>query len=164
MCHLMKPAYDAWKASVHRDVNCHDCHRAGIAEQNRLLISAIFKRPEDVPPRHGKVIVPWKICGECHLGKDATSVQINRSRFHAKHFFIEQIECSGCHGVPGPTKAGLHDFLPDGRFCLNCHEGKKVHGIGMEGLACLNCHTEKSPTLRPTRAKCLYCHGELGSK
>lgn len=25
-CHIMKPEYDAWKASFHREIGCVDCH------------------------------------------------------------------------------------------------------------------------------------------
>lgn len=155
-CHLMQPAFDAWAASEHKGINCHDCHHLSIAEANQLLITFLIKRPTAVPPRHGKIIVPWKTCIRCHWEKDEKYTQaqlINRSQMHAKHVFIEQIECSKCHGYI------VHKFLPDERFCSNCHKGKVVHGLGMEGLACLNCHTDRTTDLRPGRKKCLFCHG-----
>lgn len=155
-CHLMQPAYDAWAESEHKSINCHDCHHLSIPEQNQLLISFVFKRPTSVPPRHGKVIVGWKYCVSCHWEqseKYPNAPKINDSSMHAKHYFSEQIECSKCHGYI------VHEFTPEARFCVKCHENKEVHGKGMEGLACLNCHTEKSSTLRPERANCLYCHG-----
>jgi hypothetical protein len=109
-----------------------------------------------VPDRHGKVIVPWKYCVQCHWEQDERYPEappINQSRGHAKHYFIEQIECSQCHGYK------VHEFAPEERFCLQCHEGTEVHGTGMETLACLNCHTDKTANLRPDREKCLFCHG-----
>ncbi|MEC4686590.1 MAG: cytochrome c3 family protein [Nitrospirota bacterium] len=155
-CHLMKPAYDAWKKSEHTGINCHECHHLTIPEQNRLLITFVLRRPKSVPPRHGKIIVPWKYCIECHWEKDKKypdAKKINDSRMHAKHYFMEKIECSKCHGYE------VHKFTPEERFCLRCHQGKEVHGIGMEGLACLNCHTDRTVDLRPGRKKCLFCHG-----
>jgi len=155
-CHLMQPAFDAWSISEHKDVTCHDCHHLSIPEQNRLLVIFVLKRPTAVPPRHGKIIVPWKYCIKCHWERDERFPQaraVNRSRLHARHYFMEQIECSKCHGYI------IHRFVPEDRFCQRCHEAKEVHGMGMEELACLNCHTDRTVDLRPGRKKCLFCHG-----
>jgi nitrate reductase cytochrome c-type subunit len=154
-CHLMKEAFETWEASVHQEINCHECHHLAVEEMNQLLISFVFHRPEEVPDRHGKVIVPWKQCIKCHWETDeeyAEATHINQSRLHAKHYFMEQIECSKCHGYR------THKFVPEDRFCVRCHQGKLVHGMGMEELACLNCHTDRTPDLRPGRNKCLFCH------
>jgi nitrate/TMAO reductase-like tetraheme cytochrome c subunit len=155
-CHLMQPAYDAWAASEHKNLNCHDCHHLSIPEQNQLLISFVMNRPTEVPDRHGEVIVPWKLCIECHWERSekfSNAKLINRSRMHAKHVFMEQIECVKCHGYI------THKFTAEERFCVKCHEGKVVHGTGMEQLACLNCHTDRTTDLRPGPKKCLFCHG-----
>jgi trimethylamine-N-oxide reductase cytochrome c-type subunit TorC len=155
-CHLMQPAFNAWAASVHEEINCHDCHHLAVSEMNELLISFVFKRPEKVPERHGKIIVPWKFCVRCHWQRDEDYPQahnISDSRIHSKHYFTERIECSECHGYI------VHKFAPEERFCLRCHEGTEVHGTGMEELACLNCHTDRTDNLRPDREKCLFCHG-----
>jgi nitrate/TMAO reductase-like tetraheme cytochrome c subunit len=156
-CHLMQPAYDAWAASEHKNLNCHDCHHLTIPEQNKLLVSFVLHRPATVPDRHGKVIVPWKNCIRCHWEKDEKHKNarlINQSRIHAKHVFMEQIECVKCHGYR------THQFTAEERFCVKCHQGKTVHGTGMEQLACLNCHTDRTKDLKPSRKKCLFCHGD----
>jgi len=168
-CHLMQKAYDAWADSVHNQVNCHECHYATPAEQNRMLLMTLIKKPNSVSDRHGKIVVPWKMCFKCHWEREEgfeEAVNIATSRGHAKHVFIEQIECSKCHGyIKDPeNKAGLHEFLPSDRFCLKCHEGKEVHGLGMEGLACLACHTDKTEDIRPNREKCLTCHGDAKTR
>ena len=82
------------------------------------------------------------------------AAKINRSRYHAKHVFIEKIECTKCHGYVA------HKFLPEERFCMQCHPNMEVHGTGMEQLACINCHTDRTVDLRPGRKKCLFCHGD----
>ncbi len=163
-CHIMQQAYNAWAESVHHQVNCHECHYATPAEQNRMLLMALINKPKAVGERHGKVVVPWKMCFKCHWDKQKgyeNAENIAKSELHAKHVFIEKIECSKCHGYLKDTKnkTGLHQFLPDGRFCLKCHQGKKIHGLGMANLACLACHTDKTEDIRPNRAKCLTCHG-----
>lgn len=159
-CHLMKPAYDAWARSEHKGINCHECHHLTIPEQNRLLVNFILHRPKKVPPRHGKIIVPWDKCVKCHWETDKkypNAKKINNSVMHAKHYFMEKIECSKCHGfIEGGQ---VHKFTPDPRFCVRCHKGKEVHGAGMQSLACLNCHTDRTVDLKPGRKKCLFCHG-----
>jgi predicted CXXCH cytochrome family protein len=156
-CHLMEPAFESWEKSEHAGVNCHECHHLSVPEMNQLLISFIFHRPTQVPERHAKVIVGSKYCNQCHTEGEAK--RINRSLFHAKHVYMEQIECTACHGDVGSDKQGLHRFNPTEKFCTKCHENKVVHGEGMGGLACLNCHTDRTKDLKPGRKKCLYCHG-----
>ncbi len=155
-CHLMQEAYDTWATSEHKQLNCHDCHHLSIPEQNQLLISFVMHRPNKVPDRHGKIIVSSDVCNKCHTSELAP--RINTSLFHAKHVYMEQLECTMCHGEVKEDKSGLHHFLPTEKFCVKCHEGKSVHGEGMGGLACLNCHTDRTKDLKPGRRKCLYCH------
>lgn len=155
-CHLMQSAYDTWAQSEHKALNCHDCHHLTIPEQNQLLISFVLHRPNKVPDRHGKIIVSQKYCNECHTEGEA--MRINTSLFHAKHVYMEQIECTECHGEVKADKSGLHRFLPTEKFCTKCHKDKQVHGEGMGGLACINCHTDRTKDLKPGRKKCLFCH------
>jgi hypothetical protein len=156
-CHLMQPAYDAWAKSVHKSLSCHQCHHLTIPEQNQLLISFVLHRPTKVPERHkGQVIVGQHVCNQCHT--EGPGERINKSLFHAKHVYMEQIECTECHGEVKPDKSGLHEFLPTEKFCTKCHKDRQVHGVGMGGLACINCHTDRTKDLKPGRKKCLYCH------
>ena len=157
-CHLMQESFETWQKSVHEEINCHECHHLTIPEANMLMFNFIVHNPDSVPDRHGKIIVPWRNCIQCHWEKDERypeATSINTSRLHAKHVFMEQVECSKCHGYK------IHQFLPEERFCVMCHSDKEVHGVGMEELACLNCHTDMQADLRPVRAKCLFCHGTL---
>ena len=156
-CHIMEPAFATWAKSEHQTVNCHDCHHLSVPEMNSLLISFVFHRPTQVPERHGKNIVGSKYCNQCHT--EGKAKRINRSLFHARHVYMEQRECTDCHGELGPNKEGLHRFLPTEKFCLKCHPEKPVHGEAMGGLACINCHTERTADFKPGRKKCLYCHG-----
>lgn len=156
-CHIMQPAFASWSQSEHKDINCHECHHLSVTEMNQLLISFVLHRPTAVPERHGKVIVSDHYCNKCH--SEGAATKINRSLFHAKHVYMEQIGCTQCHGELKPNKEGLHRFLPSEKFCLKCHPERQVHGEGMGGLACINCHTERTTDFRPGRKKCLYCHG-----
>lgn len=156
-CHIMNPAFAAWEKSEHAEINCHECHHLSPSELNALMVSAFIKRTEKVPVRYGKIIVPWKYCIGCHWEENEhypAAKKINDSRLHAKHYFIEKIECAKCHGYK------VHEFQPEERYCLECHKGREVHGEGMTGLACLNCHTDRTPDLKPGTGKCLFCHGD----
>jgi predicted CXXCH cytochrome family protein len=155
-CHLMDTAFEAWKKSVHNGINCHDCHEATIVEKNKMLLKTLFKNPKKVTERYGHFLVSSEICESCHLTSDVT-ISINRSYGHARHVFMEQLECTQCHG----TK--LHRFVPEERFCINCHMEKRVHGVGMEGMSCLGCHTygSQQADLKPSRERCLSCHAKI---
>ncbi|MGC2424124.1 MAG: cytochrome c3 family protein [Nitrospirota bacterium] len=154
-CHLMSEAFHKWSVSEHKGVNCHECHHLTLMEQNQLMVSLVLHNPKVVPARHGKVIVPWEYCVKCHWEtnpKYPNAPNISDSPVHAKHFFSEKLECSGCHGYR------LHQFTVEPRFCVKCHpHNAEVHG--MEGMACLACHTDKTASLKPNRDKCLTCHG-----
>ena len=156
VCHVHDPANKAWGTSVHNGINCHECHHSTKIDQMRQLYAFVVLGHNKVSPRHGKVIVPREMCFSCHWEKNdkfPNAPNISRSRYHAKHVFIEQIECTKCHGYR------THQFSLEERYCLTCHKGKEVHGTGMEKLACLNCHTDRTADLRPGPKKCLFCHG-----
>jgi len=156
-CHIMNESFAAWQKSEHKNINCHECHHLSIGELNALMVSAFIRRTEKVPVRYGKIIVPWKYCITCHWEEDErypTAIKINESNLHSKHYFMQKIECSKCHGYR------VHKFSLEERYCLECHKGKEVHGEGMVDLPCLNCHTDRTPTLLPGPMKCLFCHGD----
>lgn len=155
-CHLMDEAFDAWKVSVHNGINCHDCHEASIVEKNKMLIKTLLTNPKKLSERYDHFLVPSEKCKDCHLTKDVV-LSINRSYGHAKHVFMEQLECTQCHGTT------LHKFVTEERFCVNCHMEKRVHGMGMEGMACLGCHSygSQEADLRPSRDRCLSCHAKI---
>lgn len=157
MCHVHDAANKAWAKSVHREINCHECHHSTKKDQVVQMYRFAFLGQKSVSPRHGKIIVPSRLCMECHWDRNEkypNAPQVNRSRYHAKHVFMERIECTKCHGYV------IHNFLPEERFCFKCHSDREVHGTGMENLACLNCHTDRTKDLKPGRKKCLFCHGD----
>lgn len=156
LCHVHDKAQQAWQKSKHFGLNCHQCHHSSKREQAEQAFKFTFLGQKSVSPRHGKVIVPWKLCANCHWERNQkypNAPLINKSRFHARHMFMEQIECSKCHGYI------VHEFVPEARFCIKCHTNREIHGVGMEELPCFNCHTDRTKDLKPGRNKCLFCHG-----
>jgi hypothetical protein len=158
-CHIMDDAYAKWSESKHKEVNCHDCHQLPYTDRAMLVGSFLLKRPEVVPPRHGKIIVPYTICIGCHLqGPVADLHPIRKTTGHRKHFYDEGVECTQCHG----TK--LHEFLPEAGFCSRCHGDIKIHAKVMQGFDCLTCHdflSRSTSTLIPDRSTCLACHQDM---
>ncbi len=155
-CHVHDEANQAWSTSVHHGINCHECHHSTKLDQMKQVFNFAVLGHNKVSPRHGEIIVPSKICMSCHYDKnekEPNAPNISNSRYHAKHVFIEKIECTKCHGYR------THQFSLEERYCLTCHTDKQVHGTGMEKLACLNCHTDRTTDLRPGVKKCLFCHG-----
>lgn len=156
-CHMMKEAFSEWEKGKHRDVVCQTCHQLNILEQNQLLIAFILKQ-ENKPfsQTHGRK-KPWKACKKCHLDEISQgSLTLRKSFGHARHVFMQAIECKSCH------KGTVHNFHPNEKACLGCHGDKGVHGVGMEALSCLKCHSfvEKSPSMVP-KDRCLKCHKKI---
>lgn len=156
-CHMMQESYKGWQLSSHRDIICQKCHRLSLSEQNKLLMTYVitgYTEPRE--QAHGKV-EPWNSCRECHLlTAQQGSVSMRKSYGHARHVFMQEIDCADCHS------AQLHNFAPDEKSCQNCHEDKLVHGLGMAGLTCLNCHSFGAETARMVSdKKCFGCHEEM---
>jgi len=153
-CHMMQESYRGWEMSAHRDIICQRCHRMSMLEQNRLLVTYVmtgYTSPRE--EKHGRV-EPWRSCRDCHMQEaQQGSVSMRKSHGHARHVFMEGIDCMECHA------SDLHNFRPNEEACRRCHGDRLVHGLGMEGLSCLNCHSYAEETSEPVSdRKCLKCH------
>lgn len=159
-CHMMQDAFKTWQKSKHRDFTCQKCHIMSLLEQNKMLISYVVKGPAgSTSQTHGR-ISPWDACRSCHLSEVAQgSVTLSNSYGHAKHVFMQKINCSKCH------TGTLHMFIPNEQACSECHKDKVIHGMGMEGMSCLKCHnySEKEPKMITTE-KCRSCHKNIPAK
>lgn len=159
-CHLMKDAFTEWQKGKHRDIVCQACHHLSILEQNQLLAAYVLSgNNKSFSQTHGRE-KPWKGCKSCHMDEMSQgSLTLNKSYGHARHVFLQHIECKTCH------KSALHVFHPNENACQNCHKDKGVHGIGMEAFSCLKCHSfsEKTPSMVP-KDRCIKCHTKIPSK
>ncbi len=159
LCHIMKEAHRSWENSSHSNINCQVCHSMNLLSQNRLLLAYIFAgKKSRISQKHGRER-PWESCTICHLESvKQGAVTMRKSYGHARHVFMEKIECHKCH------IAKMHNFPPEEKNCLTCHKDKGVHGMGMESFACLKCHAYGEVTAMPTKKKCLSCHKEISQK
>ena len=152
-CHVMNDAFSSWETSIHKNVECHDCHYATILERNQMLLTTLFKNPEQVTERpHEKIIVPSSMCIKCHWEGEAA--KISDSTGHALHWFKGSIECTSCHAIR------LHKFEPEQKLCLNCHQKGNVVLPGMKDMPCADCHSFSKGRLIPKKADCQACHAD----
>lgn len=156
-CHIMKEAFTEWYEGKHRSIICQKCHQLSILEQNQLLVAYIARgNSKQFSQTHGRE-KPWDACKECHMNEATQGfLTLNKSYGHAKHVFIQRINCKTCH------KSSLHNFQPNENACKECHKDKGVHGLGMEAFSCLRCHSysEKTPSMVP-KDKCVKCHANI---
>jgi len=159
-CHSMKEAFTEWQRGKHRDVLCQQCHQLSMFEQNQLLVAFVLRgNQKGFAQTHGRE-KPWKECRKCHMENISQgSVSLRKSYGHAKHVFMQNIECKTCHS------GALHNFRPNESACMGCHKDKNVHGVGMEAFSCLECHSysEKAPSMIP-KDRCLKCHADVPAK
>lgn len=158
-CHLMKTAYTDWERGKHSDVVCQQCHQLSIFEKNRLLLAYVVKGNQPLAQTHGRE-KPWQSCRDCHMENVAQgSLTMSKSDGHARHVFIEKVQCKVCH------KMARHNFDTDATVCQNCHKDKGVHGLGSGTPMCLKCHafSDRKPALIP-RDRCIACHAQIPPK
>lgn len=150
-CHIMKPYYDMWKNSQHKEVACVDCH---------------------YPPGFRKEL-KGKFQAMSQVAKFLTGTYSTKP-----YAEIEDASClrSGCHStrlLRGKVlfKRGIiFDHTPHltqmrGGIklrCTSCHS-QIVQGshISVTETTCFICHfngLEKDPTLWDKQARCTICH------
>jgi hypothetical protein len=158
-CHVHDAANRKWAVSIHKTVNCHQCHHSTKKDQLVQIYRFVFLGVHKVSPRHGNVLVAWQVCYSCHWERNSEypgAKDVSGSRIHARHVFMEKIQCVKCHGYK------IHEFTAEPRFCVRCHKGREVHGTGMEGLACLNWIKRaikiNVPKDAPMQFYCYTCH------
>ncbi len=152
-CHLMEEGVKSWRVSNHSHITCQKCHVISLIEENRLLLAFAVKGSWKVKQEHGS-IKPWQGCLNCHMQEAAQGSKTLRASYgHARHVFMQDIECGACH------RGDVHDFNADSKRCQRCHKDKLVHGMGMAGLYCLNCHSFGEAKIKMVSQKrCFECH------
>lgn len=116
-CHIMKPMFDSWRNSPHKNINCHTCHR------ETMMSSALKGLNYGAAVVYGRYAatgipqVPKAICKECHnittvkpprlIPKDAHMLHptyFDCNTCHRTHLVsVEKETCESCH-VPGYTR------------------------------------------------------------
>lgn len=152
-CHIMKDAFTSWETSIHKGIECHDCHYATVLERNQMLFKTFVEKPSKVSKRpHEKKIVPSTMCIKCHWEGKKEIKKISNSTGHAMHWFKGAIECTSCHALK------LHQFEAEQKLCINCHEAGRVVLDKMKNMFCTECHSFRQGALVPKSKNCVECH------
>ncbi|MGZ9247796.1 MAG: hypothetical protein ACXW61_18570, partial [Gemmatirosa sp.] len=175
-CHVMTPAFQRFRTSEHRKLECHACHQQSIFASARELYYWVAERPEKIPAH---APVPTRICASCHIQNDPDSTwkRVIATAGHRVHLFSDsaalqgKVECVTCHGQE------VHRFVPSDQTCgqSGCHDqGDTQIRLGkmasQTALHCTGCHqftrsvTEAFPVdsaraaMMPGQPQCLACH------
>jgi hypothetical protein len=171
-CHVMGPSFQAFTASEHADLLCHDCHQQSIFASSRQLVMWVGERPEEIGSHAD---IPDAICQTCHAtGESETWEHVEATAGHRVHLEsddpeLDDVSCLTCHG------AEVHEFSPVDRTCAQagCHEDMDVKLGGMANqtsLHCAACHEftadvaalattdSAASTLVPSFDGCTGCH------
>ncbi len=172
-CHTVKPSYDSWIRSSHKDVTCVDCHvRPGISG---FIQDKIFAGMEDVAitffgtptePHNLQSHVTSSVCINCHRAilrvtevsvrdlpapvKDVGLIMNHREHMEAFEKRGQGEGCTTCHGrvVHGSPIKAYPIVIPRGHVKLDDQSHEPDHPkdsvLWKADMAdCLRCHDGK---------------------
>ncbi len=155
-CHIMRPYYDAWGTSPHKDVICIQCHyEPGLIGHLKGKINGLIQFYEwETSPESSFSPPVAKVSDENCLACHAKQIYISNTNFSGVNFsHIDhpiQLKCISCHTdvKHSPTMSAL---------CDNCHATRHpsnwlaVHKTQstFNGSACTTCHFQQY---------CIDCH------
>ena len=146
-CHEMRPYYDSWQASSHREAakNCLDCHaKPGVlgvlvfeAGFYRMLAGHFAGTPVLTTAANAPAVASCTRSG-CHSLNRETSTSGDVKINHRLHVTQAKIPCTRCH--PGAVHTGVNGRvkLPPMKLCKGCHADKMQQ--------CSYCHTQEHLT------------------
>ncbi|HBP87112.1 MAG TPA: cytochrome c3 family protein [Nitrospirales bacterium] len=169
-CHTIKPSYDSWIRSSHKDVTCVDCHvRPGISG---FIEDKVFAGIEDVAitffgtptdPHNLKSHVTSSVCINCHRAilrvtevsvrdlpapvKDVGLIMNHREHMEAFEKRGKGEGCTTCHGrvVHGSPIKAYPIVIPRGHVKLDDQPHEPDH-------------PKDSVLWKANMADCLRCH------
>lgn len=174
-CHEIQPAYDQWKISSHKDVNCVTCHTdEGVAGYQKISFDGLRNIADHLA---GDVDLPAGAsvkndsCLACHP-RDSLPETMPEATLKIAHSAHEDENCTTCHvrlvhsrlfeQSPAPARA----VSQSPKDCSVCHPSPAptyLHGDAQ--VACSSCHSGNIPNhdlaVRRNTAlqdTCIDCH------
>ncbi|MDR4482570.1 MAG: NapC/NirT family cytochrome c [Nitrospirales bacterium] len=169
-CHTIKPSYDSWLRSSHKDVTCVDCHvRPGISGfiQDKVIAGiedvAITFLGTPTEPHNLESHVSSSVCIGCHRAilrvtevsvrdlptpvKDVGLIMNHREHMEAFEKRGQGEGCTTCHGrvVHGAPIKGYPIVIPRGHVKLDDQPHEPDH-------------PQDSVLWKANMADCLRCH------
>ncbi len=146
-CHIMRPYYDAWSVSPHKDVPCVDCHyEPGLIGHLKGKINGLIQMYEwETSPESSFSAPTAKVSDENCLACHAKRIYSSDTNFSGVNFSHSdhpiQLNCISCHTdvKHSPSTAAL---------CDNCHATQHPQNwlvmhqnqSTFNGMACTECH------------------------
>ncbi len=174
-CHEIGPAYDQWRISSHKNVNCLDCHtEGGIAGYAKISTDGLRNITDhlsggvDLP---AQASVKNESCLACHPRDTLpeTMPQVALKMAHSAH---QDQNCTTCHVrlvhprlfEQSPAMVQAVNLSP--KDCSVCHPSPNptyLHGDAQ--VACSSCHSGTIPNHdiavrqnTPVQETCIDCH------
>ncbi len=169
-CHSMKPYYDEWKTSSHRNVNCLECH-SNPGLKNHFFVRNIDMVHEVVsmvtriyPSRpHAEVGDASCLQNGCHEKRLLRGkVNFKGVTFdHTPHLTMERrdrkLRCTSCHAQ---MVMGRH-IAVSGEVCFLCHFKNRMQSAeAVTSAFCLKCHKVPDGKLSVRNSTMTFSHRE----
>jgi hypothetical protein len=171
-CHLMKPAYESWKGSKHKDLNCLDCHATSEGERWPILSFQGLRQAYSYVMRDGqhpriRPVISDQSCATsgCHSGKeflkeDSTFKKREGIRFiHLTHKVkaFDKLQTAAAEPAPKPEAAAA--AIPGHELhCDTCHvSSSQENHFEVPKEVCFLCHFKKQG-FNEGRSNCALCH------
>jgi cytochrome c nitrite reductase small subunit len=159
-CHEMRPYYQTWASSEHREVECVGCHIPdGALNYVKTKLFGLRELWVHITDQVEKPIAVTRrissdTCSGCHRSEDVAG-RIRLARWtigfsHPDH--TKGMACIDCHArVVHPTIEGVPNTPARSmEACFTCHDGQS------QPDECEYCH-DSAP--HPERGACEECHG-----
>jgi nitrate/TMAO reductase-like tetraheme cytochrome c subunit len=180
-CHIMRPYYDSWARSSHRNVSCIECHIApGIRAEAMTKFQAANMVVKYFTGAYS--VRPWAEIADatcmrsgCHAERLIEGVVDYKGvRFdHTPHLGEQrrgmQLRCTSCHSQ---IVQGSHIAVTEGT-CFLCHFKDRAQGNPVAG--CTGCHPSPPRVTSPEgfvvdhtqyvedHISCISCHTQVTS-
>lgn len=162
-CHIMKPYYQSWSQSSHRNVACVECHIApGMTAEIRKKYEALSMVARYVTGTYGTN--PWTeiddaACLRCHERRLLTGKELFAGVLfdHAAHLSGmrrgKQLRCTSCHSQ---IVQGSHIAVTSST-CILCHFKGRASNTG--SARCTLCHRVPDKTIH--RGSLTFNHSDV---
>lgn len=162
LCHEMEPEVETWKASVHSDFACTECHtdqsfakifsnKGGLLSQYLKHFAGTYVIPIQLPND-----IENKVCLKCHSLQRTVSPPEGLVFPHQSHV-DKGFKCIQCHNNVA------HGGIQERGFTINTDFNKWTTGMGkaymqenfiiLDMQSCIDCHTD-----RGISTNCTTCH------
>lgn len=173
-CHEIVPAYEQWRISSHKSVNCLACHtEEGLPGYTKINVEGLrnlvthLSGDARLPPQ---ATIKNENCLRCHP-RSALPETMPQASLRMSHSAHQGLGCTDCHvrlvhprlfETPALARATTHVQ----KDCSVCHPSPNptyLHGDAQ--VACSSCHSGNIPNhdlaireSTPVREACIECH------